>query len=354
MKNKSFRLLWIAVSLLLVALLLSAVSYCASPMRRIKIVQSTLEIPEGWEIVSQADGVTHIRMQEDADAYRWVVEQDQQKDFYMDVAFGGNSGRNSMKPDENGEYHVIAYVGYNQAEAPDGMQMQDYRLTYTNGETNVDLYSFDAETITTQKNVVYDGAKVGLTEAFIYSIPESKLTDSGAYMVWSVDCTCTDSEGTSVQQYWVRESVGYTLQDGMMHFDSQYADAVEGKDNELLLMFLAVLGSLLAPIFGVVVGFVLVYAILWTVRCTRERSHPLMVTLPCWLGAACALLVMMFFAVRHGGGMFGYLSQVIVSFLIAAAFVALAVILLIVRLIAGKIQKRKDEKKVQETAQSQE
>ena len=59
-------------------------------------------------------------------------------------------------------------------------------------------------------------------------------------------------------------------------------------------------------------------------------------------------------AVRHGGGMFGYLGQVIVSFWIAAAFVALAVILLIVRLIAGKIQKRKDEKKVQETAQSQE
>lgn len=364
MKWKSTKGIRITVAVLAGILLLAAVLFWLSPVRKEKIATSSLEIPEGWEIVSQKDGVTHIRMKEGTDAYHWVVIHDQE-DFYMDVAFPGNSGRNSMKPDQNGEFHVAAYVGYNQVKENDHDSLLDpsekepYRLIFfQRGEgvergEEVELYQFDTETITTQKNVVYDGARVGLTEAFIYSIPESHFADSSGFMRLGVRHMLTVDGELSLPDYPVEIDVDYTISDGMIHFVSQYEAVNEDPDHP----FLSLMGGLLAPIIGVLHIGLFAFAIVWTAWCTKKRWNPFLVIIPCLAGAVCSWLVMLYYNSLPAHGMFpgfAYFNEVLFAFFCILAYIGLAVVLLIVRVVAVRVQARREMKRAQENSQPKE
>lgn len=239
MKSKHRSLIRISIILLsaigLLLLLALGLQHVLASYRYDDAVRSSAEIPEGWEVVSKEDNITHIRLKEGSDAYYWV-DAGKRPGFYLAVDFPGNPERASMKPDENGYIHVAIYMGYNNVPLEKETDTHSFRLNFSGlGNLNYcgTLYEFDVNTITTGTNVIHDASKTGLTEALIYSIPISELSnkysDVCCFYFHEYRYNIYYSSAAMGNARYEEKEINYYEMHNMIHFDSTYRDSVPHK-----------------------------------------------------------------------------------------------------------------------------
>lgn len=88
-------------------------------------VISSATIPEGWEVVSTEENVTHLQLKEDSDAYHWVDRygwqlRESNANLPLDVQIVGNEDKKPISPDKDGNVYFIVYYGRFYAEEIDG------------------------------------------------------------------------------------------------------------------------------------------------------------------------------------------------------------------------------------------
>ena len=324
------------------------------------IVRSSHSIPEGWEIVSQKDNITHIRMIEGSDAYHWIAGA-KQNDFFMDIGFPGNPEKASMKPDLNGNINIAVYVGYDQVQRRfmssfvEPSENDAYRLIFN--DTGMyhawrELYEFDVDAVTTQTNVVYDGEKVGLTEAWIYSIPISQFTNQYDEMSFFVQFE-RDKIGDYLPEVYPTSkdthkeiSLGYYQMHNMLHFDATYRQSLPHTFPYVLYEH-----------SDYVTHPLLILTLLLALLIILRKWNPVFFLIPCAAGAFFSWFTYRYYcslptSVHDMFGGFTYMSEELGAFLGIIAFIALAIGLLILYGIVSLIRYNRRKKRSIESEES--
>lgn len=328
--NRTLSLLLLLLILILPILLIS----CNS-----SIARSSNAIPEGWEVVSKEDNITHIRMKEGYDAYHWI-NAEKQNDFYLVLDFPGNPERASMKPDINGNVNIAVYMGYDQVQRkfmdkPIEPSEQDaYRLIFNDMgmyRSWKELYEFDVETVTTKTNVDYDGTMVGLTEAVIYSIPISEFSNKYDEMSFFIQFE-RDKIGDYMPEVYPTSkdthkeiTLDYYQMHNMIHFDSAYRKSVPHTFPYILF-----------ENYGIVSIALVIIAILLTLLSSMLKWNSAFSLIPCAVGAVFSWLASRYYSsmpssVHDMFGGFDYMGEELSTFFGIFGFIALAIVLLILR-----------------------
>lgn len=304
------------------------------------IARSSYEIPQGWDIVSQSDRVTHIRMREGASTYHWITEREK-NDFYLNLTFSGNPYKDSMKPDKNGNVHIVIYMGYHQVERKvDNLPSESdaYRLVFKSpGMKLMTLHEFDVDTVTTQSNVVFDQGKVGLKEAIIYTVPLDEFSKEHVQMSTFIQFEYKNTTGY-IPTHTARQNainLNYYKMDGMLHFDSNYSSGIIRTHSNAIYLHASTINRLLA-----------VFAIGWAIFSIYRDRKAIQTILPCIIGAVYSWLALLYFQSRPSTSddMFAGLQvsqHEIDARLGIIGFILLAIVLLIVHAIVSTIRKRK-------------
>lgn len=323
------------------------------------IVRSSNAIPDGWEIVSQKDNITHIRMIEGSNAYHWIAGS-KQNDFFMDIGFPGNPEKASMKPDRNGNVNIAVYVGYDQVQRRfmssfvEPSENDAYRLIFN--DTGMyhawrELYEFDVDAVTTQTNVVYDGETVGLTEAWIYSIPISQFTKQYDVMSFFIQFE-RDKIGDYLPEVYPTSkdthkeiSLYYYQMHNMIHFDETYRQSLPHTFPYYLYEHSAYVTRPL-----------LILTLLLALFSILRKWNPVFFLIPCAAGAVFSWFTYRYYCslptnLNDMFSGFTYMSEQLGASLGIIAFIALAIGLLILYGIVSLIRyKRRKNRSIEKTS----
>lgn len=334
---------------LLLCTLIGTLSACASDEN--EYVRSSSAVPDGWEIVSESEGVTHIRMKEGSDAYYWI-ENTQNSGFYIDLSFPGNENRGSMRPDSEGNINLLVYFGYDNVKRMDTWgdpleptDLDSFQLVFDDlamYRAYKVLYEFDVEAVTTSSNVAYDDTQgVGLTEAVIYSIPISEMAARFDEMTLLIRFDYRDDDGYMPEIYptsqatYERIELEYYRMNEMIHFDRAYEEEI--RQTFPYSMY---------ERYGLVHTVLTWIAIALIILCTVFRWNRFIPWIPCVAG-----MVFSYHANHYFEGLptetawafdgLEYMGQSLDNFFAVFGFGALAVLAPVIRFVVDFIRRKK-------------
>lgn len=174
---------YIAFALLL-CLLIPLLAGCAQ-----RVDPATHELPDGWEIISQDDNVTHIRMKEGADNRVWM-EHDGRSDFFTDIRLAGDKLYENRNCNTDESIPVVVYFGYGMLIKDD--ESGEYELSpdnfdssgpytlkmeseYYNNAPDVSISLLTLPNLRDTAKIEYKNEQVGYSEAIIVNLPMSIL-----------------------------------------------------------------------------------------------------------------------------------------------------------------------------------
>lgn len=357
MKNAVKSMLRTISAALVLCTLFGVLAACASNKDEYK--QSSSAIPEGWEVVSENDGVTHIRMKEGSDAYHWVYGANETK-FFLDLEFPGTGKRSSMKPDSEGNINLFVYFGYdhvarmNDAGTPlEPTDLDSFQLVFNDlamYHAYKVLYEFDVEAVTTSSNVTYATPGVGLTEAVIYSIPISEMVEAFDEMSCLIRFDYRNDNGylpevyPTAQTIYNKVTIEYYKMNGMIHFNSGYVQTVS-----------ATFPYVLYELHGIIYTLFTLIAIVLIVLCTKRRWNRLIPLIPCVVGVIFSNLARIYYEgfptdVHDMFGGFEFFGEELTACFAAIGFALLAILSLIIRGVVELLRRSREKREA--TAQA--
>lgn len=338
----------LCISLFLLALiavcLFSACAYNPSP-------NTAAAIPEGWEVVSESEGVTYLQLKEGSDAYYWINGTPHGNEVVRLELILPNDLEHEAIPLETESITVLFYYGYGYFEYDSENQRfvmiekesenkdEPLRLVIDRDSDNFDVEICTLEGVLDQNNLIYEhssdplDSRIGLTRAALVTIPTSAFV----YDNWEYVAIDLVTEGN-------RRVAGDTMNackfDGYLHFSEESFNAQRSTfPYALWNAFIIILPLLnLAAIALMIVGAV-----------KRSGWMYFAPWIPCMIGS-----VYSYAAMRHFGDLptsddpFGgldYLGQVFILYVSIYSFIVLAVVLMIVRALIDYIRVHRKSKK---------
>lgn len=325
-------------------------SACASDTS----VKNEVEIPEGWEVVSEGEDITYLKLKEGSDAYYWRNGTPWEEDNVFFEMILPNEPELDPIPLEAESITVLFYYGYgyfdyddengrfvmteNEAEVED----EPLRLLIDRGafdyvdEADVEICTFEG--VYGQNNVVYEHcddllkARIGLSRAALVKIPMSAFRDNWEYLALGL----FTEEGNGV----VFDTMDACKFGGYLHFTEESVTSLRGN-------FPYVMWNAFFIILPVLALAAIALMIIGTVK--RLKWMYLIPWIPCAIGVIYSVAAMEYFnALPTPDEMFGglaYLGQVVSLLASIYAFVILAVVLVIVRAVIEYVRFSKKLKK---------
>lgn len=212
-------------------------------------VISSATIPEGWEVVSTEENVTHLQLKEDSDAYHWVDRYGWQIEsnthLPIDVQIVGNPEKAPITADKDGNVHFIVYFGkfytektddgYQIVDAPEESASYEYTLDMEDGAEDImgnlgsvsTLYApWTIDTLSETNNVIYEPivsdnpsdpeARVGLTRAVLISCPYEKLNQG-----WRTLIFVLKERGNGVGYHSEEDYLSYATYHNTVYFEEE-------------------------------------------------------------------------------------------------------------------------------------
>ncbi len=351
MKRKRYTRILIAVLLLLTMTLPILLTSCSSNTAR-----STADIPDGWEVVSKEGNVTHLRVKEGSDAYRWMDcgrLVPQEADYYfLDLELAGNPNAEAIKPDENGNVTVIVYYGYMKVnfsytaphytlstDLPDA-DKKELQLRIIR-QWDLDQFLFQFDGLTTENSVlfkphptvqeIYDTeSRIGFTRAILAEIPLSYFTNG-----WDTTEFCiTHPLGNS---YAIDEYVRIStckFNDILFFSHSSLSAYLNSFPYSLLTKYSVIINATLF-----LSAFVLMFI------CTIKKKSPFIHLIPCALGIVYVAIAITYQEALptpdHMFGGFANFGATLRLYAISFAYAVWAIILLIARWIINFIRRKR-------------
>lgn len=338
---------------LLIFTLIGTLSACASDEN--EYMKPSNAIPEGWEIVSESEGVTYLQMKEGSDAYKWegVSLFDNGKAefdcFEIFLEIPENPNLEPLDISESDHINVIVYYGFFYAEkdfesgffkiseATADLRERSFEVSLVDADGIFppielgELTDFNTDyTVNPKKAYIFrDYAEVGFTQAVMLSIPISSLeTDWNTY-----ELTVGSQDG----QISRMEYIACCQVFDKLFFDYDHENRIDAiRETFPYVIYEA---------HDLINGFLILASIAIMILCAVKRWNCLLHMIPCVIGILYSKIAQTYFAgLPHIDDMFGgldYAGQEIALYLAIVGFEVLAIVLLVIRLALDFIRRRK-------------
>lgn len=339
---------------LLMLILICLLPSCAS--NDIEYQQPSKEIPEGWKVVSENDGVTYLQMKEDSEAYRWTevslyAGETEEDHFITEIELPGNPDLKPIDISDSDYLDVIVYYGlfHTEKDVPNNrisfgeISVADAKRysveLHDDDEDETSLHICDLFNLNT-RNTIYvendslddNSPAVGLTQAVMFSIPIAELEIG--WTAFELDIRSEDNLiGSRVDLSYCQ------VYDTMVfEYDHKNVDAIRERFPYVILERFPMINCFLAMI-----------AILLTVVCAIKRWNRFWTWIPCIAGIIFSGIAIEYYdKLPRGDDMFGgldYIGAYALLWISINTFAVLAVVLAISRSVVEVIRRFRQAKK---------
>ncbi len=351
MKSKRRRYIQISIILLsaigLLLLLALGLQYILASYRYEDAVRSSAEIPDGWEVVSKEDNITHIRLKEGSDARVWgsnIMSRNKEFCFTSTIQVPNQPTDGSpFMPDENGNIHVIIYYGfyrvnrdqylYSLSDEPLGNNFQSIQFSVC-GNNNTEKTLFRLTDYADFNNIQMkytDIAKyeIGLSQAIMVSIPISEYQSD--YMSWTFELTCDDSQNSELDKIDRNSNyLSYVQHDELLFLNHSDWDAYRKTTFHYKVLYTLIYEEVS---FWIVTAVVLLGSLGIMIYTTIRRKLALLHFVPCLFGLSYLGLHYAFFYEYFYTGRWSSLGIDILTYIFSITFALWGLALFIIRII---------------------